>query len=120
MAICLNFGIADEYGGRTHLRFDDTNPLKEDPEYARAIQDDVRWLGFEWDELYYAADYFDQLYDHAEALILKGKAFVDSESEEEIGKDGGASRSRAVTVATATEPSKRIWICSGGCGRRVR
>ena len=75
-AICLDFGVAAEFGGSCNLRLDDTNPAKEDPEYVRAIQDDVRWLGFEWNELHYASDYFEKLYDIAIKLIKKGKAYV--------------------------------------------
>ncbi len=76
-SICLNFGIAQDYNGLTNLRFDDTNPSKEDTEYVDSIQEDVRWLGFDWqDRLYYASDYFDRLYDWAEELILMGKAYV--------------------------------------------
>lgn len=90
-SILLNFGIAQEYGGRCHLRFDDTNPVNEEPEYARAIREDVRWLGFDWGEhLYHAADYFDRMYAHAETLIEKGKAYVDSQSEEEIREGRGS------------------------------
>ena len=85
-SICLNFGVASEYsGGVCHLRFDDTNPLREDVEYINSIQEDVRWLGFDWgSHLYYASDYFDALYEFAEQLILDGKAYVDSLSAEEI------------------------------------
>jgi glutaminyl-tRNA synthetase len=84
-SICLNFGVADENKGRTFLRFDDTNPVKEDEVYARAIQEDVRWLGFDWqDRLTHASDYFGQLYDAAETLINGGSAYVDSLSAEEI------------------------------------
>ncbi len=84
-SICLNFGVADENKGRTFLRFDDTNPIKEDEVYARAIQEDVRWLGFDWqDRLTHASDYFGQLYDAAETLINGGSAYVDSLSAEEI------------------------------------
>ncbi len=84
-SICLNFGIALEHGGRCHLRFDDTNPAKEDVEYVEAIQEDVRWLGFDWGEhLYYASDYFEQLYGYAVQLIEAGKAYVDSLSPEDI------------------------------------
>jgi glutaminyl-tRNA synthetase len=76
-AIILDFGIAEDYGGHYNLRFDDTNPIKEEVEYIEAIQEDVRWLGFDWgDRLYYASDYFEQLYEYAEALIKKGKAYV--------------------------------------------
>ncbi|HEU4684397.1 MAG TPA: glutamine--tRNA ligase/YqeY domain fusion protein [Nitrospira sp.] len=85
-SICLNFGLAQEVpGGVCHLRFDDTNPTTEDPEYVRSIEEDIRWLGFDWaDKKYFASDYFETLYRHAEALILKGKAYVDSLSAEEI------------------------------------
>ncbi|MEO0051722.1 MAG: glutamine--tRNA ligase/YqeY domain fusion protein [candidate division WOR-3 bacterium] len=96
-SICLNFGIAREYGGRCHLRFDDTNPEKEEAEYVRSIMEDVRWLGFDWGEhLYYASDYFDQLYDWAKELIKKGKAYVCDLSAEEVRQYRG----------TLTEPGK--------------
>ncbi len=84
-SICLNFGAAEEFGGRCHLRFDDTNPIKEELEYIDSIQEDVRWLGFDWGEnLFFASDYFEQLYQWAEALIEAGKAYVDDLSAEEI------------------------------------
>jgi glutaminyl-tRNA synthetase len=84
-AICLNFGVAQEYGGRCHLRFDDTNPTREEQEYIDAIERDVRWLGFDWGRhLYHASDYFEQLYDWAEHLIRQGKAYVDDLSPEEL------------------------------------
>jgi glutaminyl-tRNA synthetase len=84
-SICLNFGVAAEYAGRTFLRFDDTNPGKESEEYVRAIKEDVRWLGFDWeDRLSHASDYFDQLYEAAETLIVKDKAYVDSLTAEQI------------------------------------
>ena len=84
-SICLNFGIAQEFGGRCHLRFDDTNPTKEEQEYIDAIKDDVRWLGFDWGEhLYHASDYFEQLYAWAEHLIRAGLAYVDDQSQDEI------------------------------------
>jgi glutaminyl-tRNA synthetase len=89
-AICLDFGLADEFGGRTNLRFDDTNPEKEEQEYVDSIQEDVRWLGFEWDGLYYASDYFDQLYEWALKLIKDGKAYVDDQSAEETSKARGS------------------------------
>ena len=75
-SICLNFGLAKKYGGKCNLRFDDTNPTKEDTEYVDSIMEDVRWLGFNWDGLFYASDYFDQLYDWAVQLIEMGKAYV--------------------------------------------
>jgi len=95
-SICLNFGLADEFGGKTNLRFDDTNPEKEEQEYVDSILKDVRWLGFEWDGLYYASDYFDQLYEWAVKLINEGKAYVDDLSAEEIRQHRG----------TLTEPGK--------------
>src|SRR6266446_5585122 len=95
-SICLNFGLADEFGGMTNLRFDDTNPEKEEQEYVDSIMKDVRWLGFDWDGLYYASDYFDQLHEWAIKLINDGKAYVDDLSAEEIRKYRG----------TLTEPGK--------------
>ncbi len=84
-SICLNFGVAAEFGGLCNLRFDDTNPVKEDVEYVESIQDDIHWLGFDWeDRLFYASDYFEQLYDYAVQLIKKGKAYVCDLSPEEI------------------------------------
>jgi glutaminyl-tRNA synthetase len=89
-SICLNFGIAKEYGGTCNLRFDDTNPTTEDVDYVEAIQNDVHWMGFEWQgKTLYASDYFEQLYGFAEQLILDGKAYVDSQSEAEIRKNRG-------------------------------
>ncbi|MEJ2194425.1 MAG: glutamate--tRNA ligase family protein, partial [Ignavibacteriaceae bacterium] len=77
-SICLNFGLAEDYKGLCNLRFDDTNPTKEEQEYVDAIKNDIRWLGYDWgDREYYASDYFDQLYEYAVALIKKGKAYVD-------------------------------------------
>ncbi|HEY9840050.1 MAG TPA: glutamine--tRNA ligase/YqeY domain fusion protein [Candidatus Obscuribacterales bacterium] len=96
-AITLNFTTAQKYGGRCHLRFDDTNPVKEDTEYVDAIQQDIRWLGFDWgDHLYYASDYFQKIYDCAVNLIKRGKAYVDSLSAEEIKEYRG----------TLTQPGK--------------
>ncbi len=96
-AICTNFGIAEEFGGRYHLRFDDTNPETENEDFVRAIQDDVRWLGFDWgDHLYFASDYFERMYDSALVLIRKGLAYVDSSSEQEIRDARG----------TVTEPGR--------------
>jgi glutaminyl-tRNA synthetase len=88
-AIYLDFGLADEFGGHTNLRFDDTNPTKEETEYVDSIQDSVRWLGYHWDGLYYASDYFDQLYEWAIKLIGDGKAYVDDLSAEEIREHRG-------------------------------
>ncbi|MGE0702162.1 MAG: glutamine--tRNA ligase, partial [Hyphomicrobiaceae bacterium] len=96
-SICLNFGIAEENGGRCHLRMDDTNPTKEEQAYIDAIQADVRWLGFGWgSHFYHASDYFEQLYDWAELLIRAGKAYVDDQSQEEM----------RVARGTLTEPGR--------------
>lgn len=88
-SICLNFGTAKKFGGKCNLRFDDTNPTKEDVEYVNSIMEDVRWLGFEWDGLFYASDYFEQLYQWAELLIQKGLAYVDSSTLEEMREQRG-------------------------------
>jgi len=89
-SICLNFGIAKKYGGKCNLRFDDTNPTKEEMEYVKSIKEDVRWLGFDWeDRLYYASDYFDKLYEFAINLIKKGKAYVDDQDADTISSQKG-------------------------------
>ena len=88
-SICLNFGLAKKYNGNCNLRFDDTNPTKEDVEYVESIQNDVRWLGFEWDELHYASDRFQQLFQYAERLVMEGKAYVDSQSPDELQASRG-------------------------------
>lgn len=88
-SICLNFGLARKYGGKTNLRFDDTNPVTEDTEYVDSIKEDVRWLGFEWANELYASDYFEQLYNFAVALIKKGLAYVDDSTAEEIAQQKG-------------------------------
>lgn len=88
-SICLNFGLAQRYGGKTNLRFDDTNPEKEDVEYVNSIKEDIRWLGFQWAGEYYASDYFEQLYEWAEVLIKKGLAYVDDQTQEEIRLNRG-------------------------------
>ncbi|MBR3958828.1 MAG: glutamine--tRNA ligase/YqeY domain fusion protein [Bacteroidales bacterium] len=95
-SICLNFGLAKKYGGKTNLRFDDTNPVKEDTEYVDSIQNDIRWLGFEWAGVHYASDYFEQLYEWAVELIKKGLAYVDDQTLEEIRQNRG----------TVTSPGK--------------
>ena len=97
-SICLNFGIAQEFGGTCNLRFDDTNPATEDVKYVEAIKRDVQWLGFQWDGEYYASDYFEKLYEIAESLVQRGKAYVDSQNEEEIRTGRG-------TVTSAGTPS---------------
>ncbi|HKK66868.1 MAG TPA: glutamate--tRNA ligase family protein, partial [Bacteroidales bacterium] len=85
-AIFLSFGIKEKYNGKCNLRFDDTNPVKEEEEYVESIKKDVSWLGFEWDKLCYASDYFDQLYDWAVMLIKAGNAYVDEQSGDEISR----------------------------------
>ncbi|HBP14228.1 MAG TPA: glutamine--tRNA ligase, partial [Gammaproteobacteria bacterium] len=96
-SICLNFGVAREFGGKTYLRFDDTNPSKESEEFVRSIQDDINWLGFDWGEnLTFASDYFDQLFEFAKQLIVDGKAFVCSQSADEMRQNRG----------TLTEPGR--------------
>ena len=88
-AICIDFGIAEKYNGTCNLRFDDTNPVKEDVEYVDSIMEDIKWLGFQWDNVYYASDYFQQLWDFAIKLIHEGKAYIDEQSAEEIAKQKG-------------------------------
>jgi glutaminyl-tRNA synthetase len=88
-SLCLNFGVAREFGGKCNLRFDDTNPFTEDVRYVDAIKHDIEWLGFQWDNEFYASDYFEQLYEFAERLVRKGVAYVDSQSEEEIREGRG-------------------------------
>ncbi|HYY62714.1 MAG TPA: glutamate--tRNA ligase family protein, partial [Burkholderiales bacterium] len=96
-SICLNFGLATEYRGRCHLRFDDTNPTKEEQEYVDAIKEAVHWLGFKWEpHEYFASDYFDRLYQFAEALVERGHAYVDSQSADEVSANRG----------TLTEPGR--------------
>ncbi|GGN93483.1 glutamine--tRNA ligase [Saccharibacillus kuerlensis] len=95
-AIFIDFALADEFGGRTNLRFDDTNPAKEDVEYVNSIKEDIKWLGFQWDNQYYASDYFDEMYNRAVLLINKGLAYVDDQSADEIRENRG----------TLTEPGK--------------
>ena len=102
-SICLNFGLAREFQGQCNLRFDDTNPEKEETEYVDSIMEDVRWLGFSWDNLCYSSDYFDQLYELAEKLIEKGLAYVDSQSADEIRATRGTDRTRPQQPFSGTE-----------------
>ena len=90
-AIALDFGIAEQYGGKCNLRFDDTNPTKEDTEYIESIEHDIQWLGFQWDNVYYASDYFQELWDFAEWLIMQGRAYVDEQSAEVIAQQKGTT-----------------------------
>ncbi len=96
-AVAMNFGVAEQFGGKCNLRFDDTNPAKEEDKYVEAIKEDIKWLGYDWeDRLFFASDYFDQLYEYALQLINAGKAYVDDLSAEEIRDYRG----------TLTEPGK--------------
>ena len=88
-SLCINFGLAQKYHGKTNLRYDDTNPTKEDTEYVDAIKEDIKWLGFQWEKECYASDYFDQLYEWAEQMILKGQAYVDDQTHEEMRENRG-------------------------------
>jgi glutaminyl-tRNA synthetase len=107
-SICLNFGLARDFKGRCHLRFDDTNPVKEEQEYIDSIKEDVKWLGFDWgSHEYYASDYFEQLFDWAVLLIKEGKAYVDDQSADEIRINRG----------TLTEPGKNSPISQSLCRR---
>ena len=98
-SICLNFGLAKKYGGKCNLRFDDTNPVKEDTEYVDSIKEDIKWLGFDWAGEYYASDYFEQLYEWAKVLIKKGLAYVDDQTQEQIRENRGT-----VTVPGTPSP----------------
>src|SRR6185503_3122360 len=95
-SICLNFGLADKFNGKTNLRFDDTNPETEETEYVESIKEDIRWLGFEWENEFFASDYFEQIYEFAVSLIKKGLAYVDDQTAEQIASQKG----------TPTEPGK--------------
>lgn len=104
-AICMDFGIAEKFGGKCFLRFDDTNPIKEDTEYVDAIKEDIHWLGFDWGEnLRYASDYFQQLYDLAERLIKEGKAYVDHQTSEEIAQQKGTPTQAGVASPYRDRP----------------
>jgi glutaminyl-tRNA synthetase len=126
-SIGLNFGVAEEFGGRCHLRFDDTNPTKEEQEFIDAIERDVRWLGYDWgDHLYHASDYFDQLYRWAEDLIGAGKAYVDDQSQEEmraargtLTEPGRNSPFRDRTVEENLDLFRRMWAGEFPNGARV-
>ena len=104
-SICLNFGLAAEYGGTCNLRFDDTNPSTEEVEYVDSIKEDVRWLGFDWeDRLYYASDYFEQLYEYALKLTRDGKAYVDSQSDDRIAEQRGNFYKKGVESPDRNRP----------------
>lgn len=125
-SICLNFGLADKYGGKTNLRFDDTNPVTEDTEYVDSIKADVRWLGFDWENEFYASDYFDQLYAFAGKLIEKGLAYVDDSTAEEIAAQKGTptepgtnSPYRDRTVAENRDLFRRMKAAEFADGQKV-
>ncbi|MDR0699937.1 MAG: glutamine--tRNA ligase/YqeY domain fusion protein [Tannerella sp.] len=103
-AICLDFGIAEQYGGICNLRFDDTNPTKEDVEYVDAIQEDIKWLGFQWENVYYASDYFRQLFDFAVRLIKAGKAYVDEQSSEQVAAQKGTPTQQGINSPFRDRP----------------
>jgi glutaminyl-tRNA synthetase len=105
-AICLDFGIAERYGGLCNLRFDDTNPVREDVEYVDSIMEDIRWLGFRWNEVYYASDYFGQLFDFAIQLIKEGKAYVDEQSAEDIARQKGTPTQAGVESPYRNRPAE--------------
>ena len=106
-SICLNFGVAREFGGICNLRFDDTNPTKEEVEYVEAIKDDVRWLGFEWDNLHFASDYFEQLYEYAVHLIRAGLAYVDSQTADEIRRSRGTLTEPGLESPNRSRPAEQ-------------
>src|SRR4030066_1360597 len=104
-AICLNFGLALDYNGLCNLRFDDTNPVREEEEYVESMKEDIKWLGFDWgDRLYYASDYFDQLYEYAIRFIKTGKAYVDDLSADEIREYRGTLTSPGKDSPSRTKP----------------
>ena len=105
-AICIDFGIANEYGGICNLRFDDTNPVKEDVEYVDSIMEDIKWLGFEWENVYYASDYFQQLWDFAIKLINEDKAYIDEQSAEEIASQKGTPTSPGINSPFRNRPKE--------------
>lgn len=105
-SICLNFGLAMKYGGTTNLRYDDTNPSKEDTEYVDSIKEDIRWLGFKWDKELYASDYFEQLYEWAEELIKRGLAYVDDQTQEQIRENRGTVERPGVNSPWRDRPAE--------------
>ena len=114
-AICLDFGIAAKYGGVCNLRFDDTNPTKEDMEYIDAIKEDINWLGFQWANVYNASDYFQQLWDFAVMLIKEGKAYIDEQTSEQIAAQKGTptqpgtNSPRPYHLSCSEPPTSTYW-----------
>ena len=109
-AICMDFGTAQKFGGICNLRFDDTNPQKEDTEYVEAIKEDIEWLGFKWGNIYHASDYFQQLWDFAVRLIKEGKAYVDEQTSEQIAAQKG-TLNRVLPALIATDLLKKVLLC---------
>jgi glutaminyl-tRNA synthetase len=116
-SICLNFGIAEEYNGTCNLRYDDTNPEKEEQEYVKSIEADVRWLGFTPAAVLWASDYFDTMYEYALELIRKGLAYVDDLTAEQIREYRGTLTSPGRESPFRNRSVKRTWTCSSGCAR---
>ena len=115
-SICLNFGLAEQYGGMCNLRIDDTNPAKEEQEYIDAITEDLRWLGYDWDDrLYFASDYFDELYDMAVELIRIGRAYVDELSPDEIRAYRGTLTEPGKDSPYRNRPVEETWRSSRRC-----
>jgi glutaminyl-tRNA synthetase len=115
-SICLNFGIAQDYQGQCNLRFDDTNPVKEDIEYVESIKNDVQWLGFHWSgDVRYSSDYFDQLHNYAVELINKGLAYVDELSADEIREYRGTLTAPGKNSPYRDRTLKRTWRCLKKC-----
>ncbi len=128
-SICINFGLAQKYGGKCNQRFDDTNPTKEDVEYVDSIKRDIRWLGFDWALERYASDYFDQLYEWAKELIRKGLAYVDDQTQEQIREGRGTvsgrwpmstTRRRSRSAKAAARSPSRAKSRRGATVRRRR
>ena len=119
-AICIDFGIAQEFGGVCNLRFDDTNPVKEEQEFMDAIEENVRWLGFDWGErLFFASDYFEQMYEWAIQLIKDGKAYVDDQTADEIRQTRGTLTEPGTSSPHPTAASTRVWTSSKNGSRGV-
>ena len=118
-AICLNFGLGIDYKAPVNLRFDDTNPAKEEQEYVDAIKRDIEWLGYTWSHECYASDYFQQLYDWAVEFIKKGKAYVDSQSSEDMAKQKGTPTSPGTDSPLLGTRVRNWWPCDSGMDRNA-
>lgn len=109
----MDFGVAEKYGGVCNLRFDDTNPSKENTEYVENILNDIKWLGFKWGHIYYASDYFQKLWDFAIWMIENGHAYVDEQTSEQIAQQKGTPTEPAHRARTVTVLWRRTCVCSG-------